>query len=234
MESNSILLQTRRLGVPTAAQLWTKANHDLRQPLQGLLILVQALRQPMEDERRLLIVDKMEQALLALQGQMSLLTDVLKLDGAAAEAVDLACVHDRIMPDLEALAETQDIALRSRRPHGQAPSKMAMLPLLAEGLLLNALRLHQSGDIFVGWRRKAASVRLEVYFVGASIGPAQAAGALVHCRGSAGGHPKIGLGLGAIALAAEALGHRLEVTSRAGGGWQRLALEIALGEGKTG
>ena len=215
------------LHAPPPSKLWGKAGHDLKQPVQALLYLSRALRQPDVGNSRLLLLDKLENALQELQDHISILTEVLRLADVAIDKVPLADVHDTVMRELEALAEADGFAVRSRKPSGIGLSDARMLRLMLTGLVLNAAQLSNGRDILAGWRTRGSCAVFEVYFKAPTVGPAQTCSAFVEWRGRNRTPAASGLGLGTIAHLGGVLHHRLELTPLPRGG-QRLSLTVPL------
>jgi len=195
--------------------------------MQALLYLSRALRQPDLGDSRLLLLDKLENAVQELQDHISILTEVLRLTDVAISKVPLAGVHDAVMREVEALAEADGFAVRSRKPNGIGLSDGRMLRLMLTGLVLSAVHLSNGRDILAGWRVRRSCAVFEVYFKAPAVGPAQTCNAFVEWRGRNRTPAASGLGLGPIAHLGEVLHHRLELTPLPRGG-QRLSLTVPL------
>jgi two-component system, sensor histidine kinase len=218
-----------RTGDLTPATLWAQASHDLRQPVQALLILTRTILFASDDVELRRAVEHMEKALDALQGKLELLTELSRLETPELRHCSLAELHNRVMAEMEAVAEQHGIGLRSRSPRGVVWSDSKLLVMVFRSLIMNAIRLGHGGDILVGWRRRGAHVRLELYFKAPPIGALQARSALIELRHRSDGKPTgaLGLGLGFVAHLCRALGHGLEYTRLPANG-QRIAVSLPL------
>jgi signal transduction histidine kinase len=98
-------------GSVTLAALWAEVSHDLRQPVQALLLLTHSLSRASGDVGLRRTVEHMEKALLGLQDKLELLTKMSRLE--APELGLCSELHDRVMREMEAIAEQQGIGLRS-------------------------------------------------------------------------------------------------------------------------
>jgi signal transduction histidine kinase len=209
------------------AVLWARASHDLRQPVQALLLLTRILSSGSHDPALRRTVEHMDKALHGLQGMLELLSELSRLETLELHRCALPELHDRVMGEMERVAEQHGIGLRSRSPRGVVRSDAKLLAMVFKSLVMNAIRLGRGDDILVGWRQRGSHVRLELYFKAPPISAIQAQKALIELRDRRDEGPtgEFGLGLGFIGNLCRALGHDLELTPLAAGG-QRLAVML--------
>jgi two-component system CheB/CheR fusion protein len=196
--------------------------------VQALLLLTRTLTGASDEAALRRTVEHMDQALHGLQGKLELITELSRLEAPELYPCSLEALHDRVMRDMEALAEQHGIGLRSRTPRGRVRSEAKLLAMVFKSLIMNAIRLGHGGDMLVGWRHRGGHVRLELYFKAPPISAAQAQSALIELRDRS-GRPtgELGLGLGFVAHLCSLLGHGLEHTPLPGGG-QRLTVTLPL------
>jgi signal transduction histidine kinase len=209
--------------------LWAQASHDLQQSVQALMLITRTLLGASDEAALRRAVDHMDKALYGLQGKIELLTELSRLEAPEPHLCALAELHDRVMAEMEAVAEQHGIGLRSCSPRGVVRSDGKVLAMVLRSLIINAIRLVHGDDILVGWRQRGGHVRLELYFKSPPIGAAQARSALIELHNRRDGKPTgaLGLGLGFVAHLCHALGHGLEYTRLPETG-QRIAVSLAL------
>jgi signal transduction histidine kinase len=217
----------------TPAVLWAEASHDLRQPIQALLLLTRTLSGGADEAAMRRTVEHMDRALHGLHGKLELLTELSRLE-AGRKATELrpcclAELHDRIMREMEAIAEQHGIGLRSRSPRGVVRSDAKLLGMVLKSLIMNAIRFGLGDDILVGWRQRGGHVQLELYFKAPPISPAQAQSALIELYDRRNRRPtgELGLGLGFVSHLCSWLGHRIDYTPLPASG-HRFALSLPL------
>jgi signal transduction histidine kinase len=222
-----------RSGV-TPAMLWAKASHDLRQPIQALLLLTRTLAGASEDATLRRSIEHMDQALYGLQGKLELLADLSRIEAPELRLCSLAPLHGRVMKEMESIAEQHGIGLRSRNPQGVVWSDAKLLTMVLRSLVMNAIRLGDGGDLLVAWRQRGGHVRLEVYFKAPPISTAQAQGAMIELRHRTDGRPsgEVGLGLGFVSHLCGLLGRHLEHTPLPASG-HRFAVSLPLGASRA-
>ena len=146
------------------------ANHDLRQPLHALGLLVEQLRGRVSAVERRQLVERMDAAVTAMDELFDALLDISKLDlGVLVPNISefsIAEVLKRIDSTFSGAADKKGIALRI------VPSSCSD-PILLERILLNlvsnAVRYTTRGGVVVGCRRHGGLLCIEVWDSGAGI-----------------------------------------------------------------
>lgn len=220
------------LGAPTAATLWSKAGHSLRQPVQAALYIAHVLKvQADDDPERLRLIGPLEDALKGLQSQIELLSELSRTTRIAPRPLQLETLLASVIADLQAITAIQGVVLRVRRPISTiVTSDQRLLSMAISGLVLNALRLRTEGPVFFGTRPRRASVRLEVCFHGPPFSEAQTEAAFITLADPRSGRPSgtPALGLGSVAYICRMLGHTLEIAALSGR-TQRITLTLPEG-----
>lgn len=225
---HTVQVRTRALTEANQAKsrFLAAASHDLRQPLHALNLLVAQLRAeslPAERER---LTGRIEHAVGSINGLFDGLLDISKLDAgvvaAKVSAIPLQSVLDRVDATFAQAARARGLRLHVRAHDAWVRSDPVLLQRVVDNLVANALRYTRHGGVVVGCRRRAGTVRLEVWDSGIGI-PADQHQAIfgefyqlaptATLRGEG-----LGLGLAIVARLAGLLDHRIDVASRPGRG----------------
>jgi PAS domain S-box-containing protein len=214
------------------------ASHDLRQPVQSLVLLLAVTERQVAGQAKTIETVKMMRAAVdGLHGLLTSVLDISRLDAGVvapvAESVDLGALVSRLATEYAQKAANMALELRSfpRRLH--ALTDPSLLARALRNLIENALRYTPNGGIVLGVRRRGESVRIDVIDTGIGI-PADKQPEIFeefHQLHNPGRNLEMGLGLG-LAIAsrlASLLGAQLEVASRVGRG-SRFSLTLPLAQ----
>jgi PAS domain S-box-containing protein len=200
------------------------ASHDLRQPLQSLTLLANALKSHLHNAAAHLLVGRMERSLDVMKDVLDSLLDINRLEtGVLTPSKDNVPVLD-LLESLEAefLEPVREKGLEWRlvRSRVAVHSDRRMLVLMLRNLLSNSLRYTERGRILLGCRREGEKVRIEVWDSGIGIAEVHIGRIFdenyqVEDRTHLG---SFGLGLAIVQRLGNLLGHRVEVRSRPGEG----------------
>lgn len=211
------------------SNLWSKAGHGLRQPIQAALYIAHVLKASAgNDPATARLVPALEEALKGLQVQIELLTELAGTMQIASRPLRLDQVIAGVVAQVEPIAVGQGARLRVlHKTTLSVSSDQRLLTLALSGLLQNALRLRTEGPVLAGIRPKAEMARFEVYFVAAPLSEAQRQAAFITLTNPGDGRPTgaPALGLGFIAHICQLLGYALEISSPSAQ-VQRFALEL--------
>ena len=214
-----------------AAPLWVQASHDLRQPVQALLLLARALPNTPPAELGAL-ARHLELAVQGLQGMLETLADLARLDAGLVDAGIAPC------PLLEAAAhaleetrwacEQQSVSVRRALGPWIVRSSSKRLSVLIASLVLNAVKHARGSEILMASRRRGSRLDLELYYRSSGAPAAAPWGAFIELRRSS-GETELALGPAAVAHLCRALGHSFAAQPLSGGG-NRFVLSMALAE----
>lgn len=212
------------------------ASHDLRQPLQGLSLLVEVLDQETDDRERQTIIVALRRAVGSMGGMLNALLDISQLDAGAVrpEIQDfplgpfLAEVARHAVPRTQA----KGLELRVVASSATIRSDRMLLGRIVENLLSNAIRYTGQGKILLGCRRRGGQIRIEVWDSGVGIGEEHlrrifeeyyqlANPARDRSKG-------LGLGLAIVDRLVRVLNHKIDVKSTPGRG-SVFAVEVPRG-----
>lgn len=210
------------------------ASHDLRQPVQSLVLFVAALRDRLAGNPALPLVENLEQGLDALKRLLDGLLDISRLDSGRVaprlETVGLAELLDRIAGEYGPRAADRGLRLTVRPTALWTRTDPALLERIVRNLLENALRYTRRGRVLVAARRRGQAVRLEVWDTGVGIAPDRLGDIFeefTQVGEPAGTGRGLGLGLAIVRRLSRLLDHRVGVRSRLGRGsvfWVELPL----------
>lgn len=204
----------------------SSASHDLRQPLQSLVLFADVLREQLQGHGASRIAQTMAAAIEALRKLLDNVLDVSKLDAGAVRVNRQSfAVEDllRRLGDEYALrAEAQGTAIKVSSSRSWATSDPVLVERVLRNLLENALTHAGARKVLMGCRRRGNQVRVEVLDAGRGITVEQ----MPHIfeefyqadnpqRSRSMGH---GLGLPIVRRITDLLGHRLDVRSTPGRG----------------
>ncbi|WP_164155782.1 CheR family methyltransferase [Sandarakinorhabdus rubra] len=202
------------------------ASHDLRQPLQSLVLLQELLARKATDEDSRQLLVRQSQTLEAMSAMLDGLLDINRIEADAVEIAQGSFALDPLLAEIvEGLAlqaTASKLKLRHVRTGCHVVSDRRLLAGMLRNLVANALKYTVKGGVLVGARRRGNTVRIEVWDSGIGIPkdqqrvifePYQQLGPAAVDRGSG-----LGLGLSIVRSLGDMLGHAVEVRSRDGDG----------------
>lgn len=214
------------------------ASHDLRQPVQGLFMFLEALRLRLDDDASLAIVAATQQALDALKLLLDGLMEISRLDAGLVVPRKIpmrtAPLLDRLATEYRDLAAARKLKFRVLIVDAVVESDPELLERMLRSLLDNALRYTRTGGILLGCRRREGGVRIEVVDTGIGI-PSDKIDAIFEEFFQVGNPERdrtkgLGLGLAVARRLGALLHHEVGVVSRCGGG-SRFFVTVPIAEG---
>jgi signal transduction histidine kinase len=190
----------------------TAVSHDMRQPLQALLLYLNALDRRLTDEEARGILGRADRAAQALAGMIEALVLLARLEaGKIAPALERVSVQAAFESVQEAGVDAGATALHVR-------SDSALLGLMLRQLVSNGLK-HGGGAVRLSAEEQNGAVEIAVADSGAGIAPEDRQRIfedfvrLEDARADG-----LGLGLAIVQRLAALLGHQIEVRSSPGQG----------------
>lgn len=212
------------------------ASHDLRQPVQSLMLLAHVLSQRLEGHESAELMTTMRAALDALKELLDSILDLSRLDAGIIETATvetpLGTLLARIGAEYAPRFAERGLRLRVFRPELTVVIDPTLVGRIVGNLVENALKYTQKGGVLLGARARGGFVRVEVWDTGIGIPPdkmEEIFGEFVQL-----GNPErdrargLGLGLAIVRRLARLLGYTLDVKSRPGAG-SMFAVTVPLG-----
>ena len=233
-EELSLAWKTAEMADRAKSSFLAAASHDLRQPLQTLKLLQEALEShhPRGETRKL--VAGIGQSLDTMTSILSSLLDVNRLESGnlrpSLSDFSVNEIFDPLAGDFGALVRDRGLRLRVVRSELIIRSDRRMLAEMIRNLLSNAVRYTDRGRILLGCRRAGGNVRIEVWDSGVGITEDQLPHIFQEYYQGTGGAERggFGLGLAIVKRLGEILGHCVEVRSFYGKG-TRFFIEVPRG-----
>lgn len=151
------------------------ASHDLRQPLQSLLLFLEALRPHVKDAAGKKMLTHLGRGLDAMKDLLDSLLDISRLDaGAVAPAFEDFSIQplvDQLAAAYVPVAAVKGLTLRVSPCGGTVRSDPTLLGRMVRNLLENAVRYTEAGEIALECRREGDALRLQIRDTGVGIPP---------------------------------------------------------------
>ena len=203
------------------------ASHDLRQPLQSLLLFQGALADLVKsDSKAETLVKRLNETVGVMSDMLDALLDINRIEtGMIAPHVSSFPVNDllkRLKKELICHAHAKNISLRFVPCGLFVESDSHLLEQMIRNLISNALKYTQHGRVLVGCRRRGEMLRIEVWDTGIGI-PATELHTIFeeyHQLANSARERNLGLGLGLsiVRRLGLLLKHPVHVQSRPGKG----------------
>jgi two-component system CheB/CheR fusion protein len=216
------------------------ASHDLRQPLQSLVLLQGLLEKAVKGESAAPLVGRLDETLRTMSAMLDGLLDVNQIEAGTVTAeisrFPISALFDRLTDEFTLLAQAKGLELHIVSSEIEICSDARLLAQMIRNLLSNALKYTPHGKLLLGCRRVKGVVRIEVWDTGIGIpaGELQAIFEEYHQLDNSARERSRGLGLGLaiVQRLGNLLGHRIDVRSRPGFG-SVFAIEVALPPSET-
>ena len=202
------------------------ASHDLRQPVQALVMFQHLLTMQPQGEAATKLLVSLGNALGALTAMLDDILDVSRLDAGIIEVAPRPCLVQPMIASLCAevtpLAEAAGLSLRGMPTSLAVRSDPKLLVRILRNFIANAVKYTDAGRILVGCRRSGRNLRIQVWDTGRGIAENQLTSIFEEFHQV--GNPErdrrqgLGLGLAIVERLAALLHHPIQVRSMLGKG----------------
>jgi signal transduction histidine kinase/CheY-like chemotaxis protein len=205
------------------------ASHDLRQPMHALTLLVEALKERLQNEggAHLRLIEQIEASAHSMESLLNALLDISRLDAgivvARPECFVAGTVFERLAKQYEPLAAEKGLELHVHDSRLYVFTDPVLLQRVLGNLIANAIRYTDSGRVVLGLRRVQKDwVRFEVLDSGKGIPEAYRERIFeeyFQLENPERGRDKgLGLGLAIVKRLAKLLGSPVELRTQVGRG----------------
>jgi signal transduction histidine kinase len=218
----------------TKSNFLALASHDLRQPIQALVLYTAALLHRTADPDLRRIVGTMDDTLKTVSDLLRSLLDLARLEANVVMPERGSFpVHDlllRVTKEHFPIARENSLELRLVKSSMHVVSAPSLLESIVRNFVANAIAHTSTGRVLVGCRRRAGWARIEVWDTGPGI-PEDKIGTIfqefVQLERRPDRRKGWGLGLAIVERTARLLGHPVTVSSRVDKG-SMFAVEVPL------
>jgi two-component system, sensor histidine kinase len=153
------------------SRFFAAASHDVRQPLQAVMLTFHALRHAKDEARRNHLLDSAERNLGALRQLFDQVLDISRIDAGAVpikpQAVALQPLFEKLEARFSNEAAAKQVWLRFAPTDAVVVSDPDALERMLANLIGNAVKNTERGGVWVGMRRTRG--RIEVRDSGSGI-----------------------------------------------------------------
>lgn len=221
----------------TKSRFLRAANHDLRQPLASLKILIYNCMSADDEEHRKHLLHAMDVSVAIMEDLLGALLNIGELDAGKVTpritTFQLSTLLERLAVQFSHLAREKGLKFRLVPSKFAVVSDRVLLERIVSNFVSNAIRYTETGGVIVGCRRDGQGIRLEVRDSGCGIAPNHleaifeeffrvASDQLRHQH-------SLGLGLNIAKRLADVLEHRISVRSAPGRG-SIFSIRLPLGD----
>lgn len=157
----------------TKSRFLRAANHDLRQPLATLKILIYNCMSESDEEHRSDLLHTMDIAVSIMEDLLGALLQIGQLDAGKivprVTTFQLAQIFQRLDIQFRHQAEEKGLQFRIVESRSSITSDKALLERILSNLVANAVRYTEVGEILIGCRRSGTKLRIEVRDTGRGI-----------------------------------------------------------------
>lgn len=149
------------------------ASHDLRQPVQALRLLTEALAKENDRKTFVEIVGEIQTCTEAMDGLLNAVLDISKLEAGVVktepEVFPIGQVLTSLVDEFSPLAGDKGLGLCSVLSTAFVRTDPVLLQRILRNFISNAIQCTKVGRVLVGCRRSGGTLRLEVWDTGIGI-----------------------------------------------------------------
>ena len=214
------------------------ASHDLRQPVQALVIYLELLSQEAQlSPRGREYYERLQAATEEVSGLLDSLLHISRLEAGMVsmhrEVLPVRRLFDQMQGEFASEAQRKGLRLDFAPCHAQVLTDRTLIGQVLRNLIGNAIRYTREGRILVGCRHRGLALEFQVLDTGIGIEPEHQQAIFGEFYQVQNRHRDrqqgLGLGLAIAARTAQVLGTRIELASQPGRG-SRFSFRVALAE----
>ena len=149
------------------------ASHDLRQPMQALVLLVESLKERVRDPTNQRITSSIHSTVESMSVLLNEILDISRLDAGTVApqrtSFRVAAVLDRLRAAYTFPAARKELALRVRSCDSVISTDPVLLYRILVNLVENALRYTRRGGVLIACRAREEGLWIEVWDTGIGI-----------------------------------------------------------------
>lgn len=243
--SANILIEARRQADAAnlaKSRFLAAASHDLRQPMQALVLLQAMMAEKTTDKEMASLLLRLDRTLDSMSGMLNTLLDINQIEAGSVEAkiqpFSMMLLFDRLEREFGLFAGSSGPRLRLVPSHAIVLSDPQLLAQIIHNLVANALKYTPQGKVLIGCRQRGRFLDIEVWDTGIGIpaGELDAVFTAYHQVDAANdGRRGLGLGLGLsiVRRLSALLDHPVVVRSTVGKG-SMFRVSVPLATAATG
>jgi PAS domain S-box-containing protein len=155
------------------SQFLASASHDLRQPAQSLMLLIETLAVVLSDHPAAKVVAQMAVAAEAMKGLLDGLLDISRLHAGVVQpqmqATELGSIIERLAEEYRPRAMHKGLVLHMVPVRAKIRTDPLLLERILRNLIDNALKYTDVGRILLGCRHRAGRICFEIHDTGIGI-----------------------------------------------------------------
>ena len=151
------------------------ANHDLRQPLASLKILIYSCMETLDPENRAELLHAMDVSVSIMEDLLGALLNIGQLDAGKIEPVtttfQISTLMERLDVQFRDQAKEKGLRFKIVSSNYSVVSDRALLERIISNFVSNAIKYTETGGVVVGCRPDGSNLRIEVWDSGRGISP---------------------------------------------------------------
>jgi len=201
-------------------------SHDLLQPLNAARLFTGALEEKVTGEPLAHLVSSVSHSLHGVEGLLSTLVDISKLDAGVITAditnFPVQQLANNLANEFSQIAESEGVEFSYVPSRCVVKTDSQLLARILRNFLSNAIRYTSAGRVLFGCRRCKEGLRIEVWDTGIGIPQSKLGDIFQEFKrlhpDEAGADKGLGLGLAIVEKISRILNHRVSVSSVEGQG----------------
>ncbi len=197
------------------------ASHDLRQPLQTLVLIQGLLAKSVKEPKAQQLVKRVDDTLGAMSGMLNTLLDINQIEAGTVRAkisnFPVGPLLERLRDEFAYHAEAKNLSLRLVPCGSTIASDPRLMEQILRNLISNAIKYTENGKVLIGCRRHQDHLTIEVWDSGVGISSSDLPAIFdeYHQVDNAARERSRGLGLGLsiVKRLGDLLGHSVHVRS---------------------